>query len=288
MQKAFALMLVSLLFVSTFAASVASAQGDMGQVNFVNFVGEELHVTVDGLDAYVVPGSDTVPEGGRLELTLSTGTHDFSLAIPRAPGQNMIVDVLEGGSDTFGVVTEAVAADSSRHEKVLLKVFAMEEPAAGEPVAGETPFAEATAEAPAAETTAEAPTAEPTAEKAAAEPTAEADTETPASEPAVAEPVVNGNLATVVITNYIGEPLTFTTGGVSTIVPAAGGEVALIFDPGLLDYTMNVPAGMGADNTLELLPGAQMHLSCVLLYDPNDARYTSADNMIQVFAEVTQ
>jgi len=65
-------------------ATYAQDEGSQNFV-FVNFVGQA--VTMDLDDAtYTVPGTDTMPEGGRFSMNLAEGWHKYAVNIPGGPG----------------------------------------------------------------------------------------------------------------------------------------------------------------------------------------------------------
>ena len=51
---------------------------------FVNYIGQEVHLDLDDV-SYVVQGTATAPEGGRLTLTLAPGEHKFAANVPGVP-----------------------------------------------------------------------------------------------------------------------------------------------------------------------------------------------------------
>ncbi|RME79096.1 MAG: hypothetical protein D6784_01280 [Chloroflexi bacterium] len=51
---------------------------------FVNYIGRELVLDLDDV-TYLVPGTDTHPEGGRLSLQLAVGPHKFAANVPGVP-----------------------------------------------------------------------------------------------------------------------------------------------------------------------------------------------------------
>ena len=51
--------------LSLMGVAATSAQSGQAALVIVNYVGSQMSVTLDGM-SYVVPGTDTVPEGGQL------------------------------------------------------------------------------------------------------------------------------------------------------------------------------------------------------------------------------
>lgn len=52
---------------------------------FVNYIGQELYLDLDDVQ-YIVPGTNTAPEGGRLALTLAAGEHKYAANVPGVAG----------------------------------------------------------------------------------------------------------------------------------------------------------------------------------------------------------
>ena len=86
------------------------AQQNMGGENFifVNYFGQELYLDLDDV-AYVVPGTATVPEGGRLALHLAPGEHKFAANVPGVPTGSAGEFVLEPG----GFVAKAARVEQT-------------------------------------------------------------------------------------------------------------------------------------------------------------------------------
>jgi hypothetical protein len=108
------LVLFALLAVLMFTPSVMHAQQTVvGTENFVfvNYIGHELNLDLDDVQ-YTVPGTDVVPEGGRLSLTLPYGEHKFAANVPGSGG----------AAGEFSVTPGAVVGKAVRFEKTAPEV----------------------------------------------------------------------------------------------------------------------------------------------------------------------
>lgn len=74
------LLVIAALFIMFPTVSQAQ-QGDSENFIFVNYIGQELILDLDDI-IYVVPGTDTHPEGGRLALQLAVGEHKYAANVP--------------------------------------------------------------------------------------------------------------------------------------------------------------------------------------------------------------
>ncbi len=73
--------LMSVWPMATYAQQATTAEANF---IFINYIGQEMTFTLD--DAlYLIPGTDTQPEGGELRLTLSSGMHKFAANLPGGP-----------------------------------------------------------------------------------------------------------------------------------------------------------------------------------------------------------
>jgi hypothetical protein len=87
-KKSFLIVLGLLLataFISLFPGSgYAQEETD---VNFilVNYIGQEITFDLDDV-TYSVPGTNTIPEGGRFELQLTPGEHKYAVNVPQVGG----------------------------------------------------------------------------------------------------------------------------------------------------------------------------------------------------------
>lgn len=78
------LLLVTALVVNF--TGMTQAQQQQGEDNFffVNYIGQEVILDLDDV-TYVVPGTNTSPEGGRLTLQLAPGEHKYAVSVPGIP-----------------------------------------------------------------------------------------------------------------------------------------------------------------------------------------------------------
>jgi len=97
----------SWIVLAIFLVSVAaiSAQEGQAELLIVNFVGSEMTFDLDGTP-HAVPGTDTVPEGGQLALTLTPGRHTYSAHVPGSEGANGEVELAAGQTQILGARLE--------------------------------------------------------------------------------------------------------------------------------------------------------------------------------------
>ncbi len=92
------------------AAAPALAQEPVGGSGenfiFVNYIGRELNLDLDDV-TYTIPGPDTMPDGGRLALTLSAGKHKYAANVA----------AVQGAAGEFTVEPGAVVGRAARFEK---------------------------------------------------------------------------------------------------------------------------------------------------------------------------
>ncbi len=192
---------------------MVSAQGGQAKLVIINFVGGAMTFTLDGT-LYVVPGTDTLPDGGQLNLMLTPGRHTYSAHVPGSEGTNGEVELVAGQTQVLGTRLE-------RSEPVVSPVgIVLEEPR------DTLVFFEASLTPPAPAT---------------------------AAQPVPLQPLLAGQGALVFV-NYIGESLTIDVRGVLYAVPANGrlqvnlppGEVSYSASTGLsgLNSTAQVRTGM--------------------------------------------
>jgi hypothetical protein len=91
--------------VSLVGVAATSAQDGQANLVIINFVGGEMIFTLDGT-AYTVPGTDTVPDGGQLTLTLAPGEHKYSGHVPGIAGANGEVELAVGQTQVLGARLE--------------------------------------------------------------------------------------------------------------------------------------------------------------------------------------
>ena len=87
----------------------SQAQQETGPENFifVNYIGQDLNLDLDDV-AYLVPGTATVPEGGRLALQLAPGEHKYAANVPGVP---------TGSAGEFTITGTQVVAKAARIEQ---------------------------------------------------------------------------------------------------------------------------------------------------------------------------
>ncbi len=75
---------------------------------FVNYIGQELYLDLDD-QQYIVPGTATAPDGGRLALQLTPGEHKFAANVPGLPLGTAGEFTIEAG----GVVAKSAFIDQT-------------------------------------------------------------------------------------------------------------------------------------------------------------------------------
>lgn len=98
---------IGLLVILVLVAPATLAAGPDGtspgtNLVLINFVGQEGFVEVDGT-SYTIAGTDTVPNGGKLEFALANGKHTFGVSIPGVGADGREIDVSGGEMFVFGV-----------------------------------------------------------------------------------------------------------------------------------------------------------------------------------------
>jgi hypothetical protein len=99
------LMVVALVAV-TFPTATRAQQDVSENFIFVNYIGQEITLDLDDV-TYVVPGTDTAPEGGRLGLQLAVGEHKYAANVPGVAG---------GAAGEFTIVPGGFVAKAARLE----------------------------------------------------------------------------------------------------------------------------------------------------------------------------
>ena len=74
------LLIVTLVVVSLQPPATLAQQGSENFI-FINYIGREMTLDLDDV-SYIVPGTDTMPQGGRLALQLSAGEHKYAANVP--------------------------------------------------------------------------------------------------------------------------------------------------------------------------------------------------------------
>jgi hypothetical protein len=91
--------------LSVIGVAATSAQDGQAKLVIINFVGGEMIFTLDGTP-YTVPGTDSVPDGGQLTLTLAPGMHKYSGHVPGSEGANGEVELASGQTQVLGARLE--------------------------------------------------------------------------------------------------------------------------------------------------------------------------------------
>lgn len=83
----FAVVIVLALMSTRIPAETQAEQGMLNGQNFifVNYIGQEMFFDLDD-QTYTIPGTDTMPEGGQLVLTLPAGEHKYAANVPGVGG----------------------------------------------------------------------------------------------------------------------------------------------------------------------------------------------------------
>lgn len=81
------------------------AQNSQATLVVINFVGEELMFTIND-ETYLVPGIDTVPDGGKLTLALAPGRYTFTGHVPCCAGGNGEIELMAGQTRFLGIRVE--------------------------------------------------------------------------------------------------------------------------------------------------------------------------------------
>jgi hypothetical protein len=85
-------------------AAGAQQEAADGNFVFINYIGQEIFLDLDDV-SYTVPGSDTVPGGGQLTLTLPAGEHKYAANVPGGP---------PGYAGEFTIVPGSVVGKAAR------------------------------------------------------------------------------------------------------------------------------------------------------------------------------
>lgn len=93
------------LALSLVRVTVTSAQSGQARLILINYIGTEMTLTLDGAP-YTVPGTDTVPGGGQLTLTVTPGRHAYSAHVPGSEGSNGEVELVAGQTQILGARLE--------------------------------------------------------------------------------------------------------------------------------------------------------------------------------------
>lgn len=197
---------VGLMFA--FFGSQTQAQESVDNFVFINYIGQELFLDLDDV-TYTVPGTDTVPDGGRLTLQLNPGEYKFAANVPGVIGKAGEFTLSPGGfiakAARLDQTAPAIGPDGIllAKPKDIVDVFDFD------------------------------PNVEPAAD------TPPVDTWQPA--------VAAAGQGSIVWINYIGDELTVDLNGeLFKVAPSAGdisGRLQIDVAPGDYTYTASVPGG---------------------------------------------
>jgi len=97
------------LAVGVSATTSHAQEGTTGDANFVfvNYIGREMTFDLDDT-TYTIPGTDTMPQGGRLELQIPPGEHKYAANVP---------GIGTGSAGEFTLMPGQVVAKAARLEQ---------------------------------------------------------------------------------------------------------------------------------------------------------------------------
>lgn len=197
------------LLTGLWPATTSAQQGiTAGNFIFINYIGRELYLDLDDVN-YLIPGTDTAPEGGQLILTLPVGDHKFAANAPGVPS---------GYAGEFSLAPGQIVAKAARIDQsnpVVERGILLAEPKDFVHVFDFDPFA------------------------VPVEAVLPVDT----WQPSAAVPA----MGSLVLINYIGHELTFDLSGRLYKVPLPAhnipGRLQIDVVPGDYRYTASVPNG---------------------------------------------
>jgi hypothetical protein len=135
------LLLIALMML--FISKEARAQQSLnGNFIFINYIGQEVTLDLDDI-TYIVPGTSTAPQGGKLVLTLQAGEHKYAASVPGVG----LGSAGEFTSDGSGVVAKAARIERTG-PSVDRNGIVLEEPKDKVVIFNFDPFAPATQETP--------------------------------------------------------------------------------------------------------------------------------------------
>ncbi|MBN1220580.1 MAG: hypothetical protein JXM69_16780 [Anaerolineae bacterium] len=217
------------MVILVIAFPMATRAQETGNENFIfiNYIGQELLLDLDDV-TYVVPGTDTAPEGGRLALQLADGWHKYAANAPGVP---------TGSAGEFNLAPGVMVTKAARLEQTSLRVdengLVVEVPEDYVYVFDFDPFAAPEVTTPAVDIW----------------------------QPAAVAP----NQGSLVWVNYHGsDELTVDLAGKLYKVPAQSnnipGRLQLDLDPGFYRYTVSVPHG-SLNGEVTVVPGQVIALN---------------------------
>jgi hypothetical protein len=114
------LILFTLLLLGVPTASYAQQGGTGENFIFVNYIGQELFLDLDDVN-YTVPGTNTMPGGGRLALALAPGEHKYAANVPGVRGSAGEFTLVQGGYVAKGARLDKTAPVVDRNGILLEK-----------------------------------------------------------------------------------------------------------------------------------------------------------------------
>lgn len=202
-------LLMIVVLAVTFPTATRAQQDVSENFIFVNYIGQEIILDLDDV-IYIVPGTNTAPEGGRLALQLAPGEHKYAANVPGVPS---------GSAGEFTIVPGDFVAKAARLENtgyIVDKGIVIDEPHDYVYVFDFDPFAAPVEETPLVDTW----------------------------QPITAAP----GLGSIVWINYYGrDELTIDLEGQLYKVPPQAndipGRLQVDLSPGLYRYTVSLPNG---------------------------------------------
>lgn len=105
-------LLVLVALAVAFPLVTRAEQGGNENFVFINYIGQEIILDLDDV-TYVVPGTNTVPEGGRLALQLAEGWHKYAANVPGVP---------TGAAGEFEIMPAGIVTKAARLEQTPIRV----------------------------------------------------------------------------------------------------------------------------------------------------------------------
>jgi hypothetical protein len=203
--KSLLIPIILVLAIAFIGVAAASAESGQATLTIINYVGKSMIFTLDDVQ-HTVPGTDTAPAGGRLDLTLSPGHHTYNADVPGADAASGDIEAVSGQALVWGVrldrheATKDSMGNIKREPYDVVLVFPAALPS--------------TAPAPAAGAAA------------------------PPAPPAPVQ-VIPANQGALVVDNYVGEDLHIDLRGTLYTIPADG-RLQINLDPGVVSYSASV------------------------------------------------
>jgi hypothetical protein len=100
-------LLIAVVLTSTLPTVTQAQQQGGENFIFINYFGQEMVFDLDDV-TYIIPGTSTAPEGGRLALQLAPGEHKYAANVPGIP---------TGSAGEFTIEPGGVVAKAARVEQ---------------------------------------------------------------------------------------------------------------------------------------------------------------------------